>query len=216
VGKGRCYVSAGKDIKAKFIENGIVYARGDISVEEAILHSQISAGEKVSAVSGKGTIAGGVIKAGSLAQAKKFGAPGEPHTTVKLGINLASQREIEHIEQQLVVVRQTSTKISEMIEKVMGTSANIASFSGETRQKLADLKKTVLILHYKEQRFVSMIDNLEQQALTTGKGTLSATETLFPNVHITIGNAIFHAQHEYQRITLHYDQKKEKIATMER
>ena len=64
VGKGRCYVSAGKDVRAKFIENGIVYARENISVQEAILHSRISAGEKVSALSGKGTIAGGVTKAG--------------------------------------------------------------------------------------------------------------------------------------------------------
>jgi|GEM_PF-3488959 Predicted polymerase, most proteins contain PALM domain, HD hydrolase domain and Zn-ribbon domain len=211
VGKGRCYVSAGKDVRAKFIENGIVYARENISVQEAILHSRISAGEKVSALSGKGTIAGGVTKAGSLACAKKFGAPGEPHTLVKLGINLASQREIENIEQQLALVRQTSSKISETLEKIMGTSANMANFNEETRQKLTELKKTVLILHYKEQRLISQIDNLEQNAVAAGNGKLSATETVFHNVHVSIGNAMFHAQSEYQRTTLHYDPKKQKI-----
>lgn len=216
VGKGRCYISACKDVRAKFIENGIVYARGNISVEEAILHSRISAGEKVSALTGKGTIAGGVIKAGTLAVAKKFGAPGEPHTLVKLGISLASQKEIEHIEHQLAVVRQTSTRISETLDKVMGTSANKANFSEEIRQKLAELKKTLLILHYKEHRFITMIDHLEQKALATGNGKLSATETLFPNVHVTIGNAVFHSQDESQRITLQYDQRKQKIATTEK
>ena len=216
LGKGRCYVAAGKDIRAKFIENGIVYARENITVEEAILHSRISAGEKVSALSGKGTIAGGEIKAGTLAVAKKFGAPGEPRTIVKLGINFTSQREIEHIEQQLAVVRQTSTKISETLEKFMGTSVNMTTFSEETRQKLVELKKTVLILHYKEQRFVTMIDNLEQQAVATGNGKLTATETLFPNVHVTIGNAVFYTRNEYQRISLHYDQKKRKIVTTEK
>ena len=94
----------------------------------------------------------------------------------------------------------------------MGTSPNMANFSEENRQKLAELKKTVLILHYKERRFMSLIDNLEQRAVAAGNGKLSATEALFHNVHVAIGNAMFHAQNEYQRITLHYDQKKQKIA----
>lgn len=216
VGQGRCYVSAGKDVIAKFIENGVVNANGNIRVQEAILHSRISAGEKVSAVSGKGTITGGVIKAGNLAHAKKFGALGEPYTTVKLGINLASQKAIEQIEQQLAVVKQTYTRITQTLEKIMGTSTNMTIFPEETRQKLAELKKTVLILHFKETRFVNMIDNLEQQSLSTNQGDLIATEALFANVHVFIGNAVFHARKEYQRLTLHYDQEKQKIVTTEK
>jgi uncharacterized protein (DUF342 family) len=211
VGKGRCYISAGKDIHAKFIEKGVAYAKRSVRVSEAILHSKIVAGEEIDATRGKGTIAGGMIFAGQLVAAKKVGAPGEPRTEVKLGIDIASRQRVEQIEQELSFVRQTGAKINEVLDRVVGSSGNIKNFPEETVKRLTDLKKSLLILHYKEKRLVNVIAGLEQKATAQCKGRFSADTSVFPNVHVTIGNADFNATTEKGRTVLQYDPVKQKL-----
>jgi uncharacterized protein len=183
-------------------------------VAEAILHSKIVAGEEIDAMRGRGTIAGGTLFAGQLVAAKKVGAPGEPRTEIKLGIDMASRQRVEQTEQELSFVRQTSAKINDVLERVGGSSGNIKNFPEETVKKLTDLKKSLLILHYKEIRLVNMIASLEQRTTAYCKGRFSADTSVFPNVHVTIGTEDFNATSEKGRTVLQYDPVKKKLITL--
>ena len=204
-GMGRCYVSAGKNVEAKYIENGKVWAKCAVKVKEAILNSSIAAGEEVEAISGKGVIAGGKIKAGNSVNAKIFGNRAELHTSITLGISLPIQEKINIIEHKSAVLRQTIAKINDALEKIVGTSGKMDGLPEEVKRKITELRKKVLVLSYTEKKLLSEQNDMERQALSSGKGFLSALRTIYPNVFVSMGDAKFNSRYEYGRTALHYD-----------
>lgn len=210
-GMGRCYVSAGKDVEAKYIENGKVWAKSAVKVKEAILNSNVAAGEDVEAISGKGVIAGGKTKAGNSVKAKIFGTRGELYTRITLGISLPFQEKIEIIEHKGAILRQTIAKINDILEKIVGTSGKMNGLAEETKQKITELRKKVLILSYTEKKLLNEQNGMEQQSLSSGKGFLSALNTIYPNVFISMGNARFISRDEYSKTTLQYNSGTQEI-----
>jgi len=210
-GMGRGYVSAGKDVEAKYIENGKVFAKCAVKIKEAILNSSVAAGTDVEAVNGKGVIAGGKIRAGNSVKAKIFGAPSEVITRIDIGISLIVQEKIELIEQKSVLLRQTIAKINDTLEKVTGSSGKMDGLSEESKQKITELRKKVLILSYTEKKLAGEQSILEQQSLFSGKGTLFALETIHANIYLTMGNAKFNSRNEFGRTTLKFNTETQQI-----
>ena len=94
VGSIRC----GGALRAKFIENARVSARGDIFVADDVVSCQLVAGGRVEALSGKGTIIGGHIAAVAGVEAKVLGSRMNVRSTIQVGVSFDA---IDPLDQRL-------------------------------------------------------------------------------------------------------------------
>lgn len=79
-GQGRAVLSAGGNVKAKFIHQAAINAGGDVIVQEAIMHSTITAGSGVMAEGAGGCIIGGRVHAQDTIITQKLGSEAHPRT----------------------------------------------------------------------------------------------------------------------------------------
>jgi hypothetical protein len=210
-GMGRCYVCAGKDVEAKYIENGTVWARETVRVGEAILKSNVSAGVGIEALAGKGVICGGRMKAGESVKARVFGSRAEVATELALGIPLELQEKIGHIEQKRAAIRQIIARINLTVENSIGQGQNMDSHAPEVKEQMVLLRKKALILSFTETKLAEEQDLIEKHSPAFGKGFLFALCSLYPNVAVSIGNAKYLAKREHGKTTLEIDPETREI-----
>ena len=83
-GMSRGELRAGTNIIAKYIENALAFANGYVQTD-CILHSRVSARTKVIVKGKRGFITGGVVRAGSLIEAKTLGSTMGVDTVLEVG-----------------------------------------------------------------------------------------------------------------------------------
>lgn len=84
VGDKECIIRARRDVYTKYLENGIVHARGKL-ITDCILHSEVYCDEEVQVTTGRGAIIGGRLHVAREVQANIIGSKSETMTTVILG-----------------------------------------------------------------------------------------------------------------------------------
>jgi uncharacterized protein len=87
--------STGGNIIAKFIQNANVITDKDVIVQEGIIHSNISAGGKISCKGRKAQIVGGKLMATHQISAKVVGSASNPTTDLIVGVNPKIIKQIE-------------------------------------------------------------------------------------------------------------------------
>ncbi len=88
IGRYAAKLQAGHRCDARFVENAVVAAGGDVVIAEVVAHSEITAGGAVqigSEDSRKGHVLGGVIRARTRFRAKTVGSPASLHTDLIVG-----------------------------------------------------------------------------------------------------------------------------------
>lgn len=84
VGDKECIIRSRSNVYTKYLENGVVHARGNL-ITDCILHSNVYCDGTVQVTSGRGVIVGGRIHATQEVQANIIGSKSESMTTVILG-----------------------------------------------------------------------------------------------------------------------------------
>ena len=84
-GLGKSVIKAGKDVFAKYIERATVIAGGSVIVDEALIHSDTEAGDRIEATGAKGSIFGGHVAAGNLVKANFIGSEMAIKTIIEVG-----------------------------------------------------------------------------------------------------------------------------------
>ncbi|MBI9103151.1 MAG: DUF342 domain-containing protein [Spirochaetales bacterium] len=111
-------ITCGGDLYAKYIENATIYCKGNIYVEEAIMHSNVM-GEKDIILSGKrAEIFGGQMAAGGSLKCKKLGSINEPQTEVHLGLSLADYKKQEALEEKIKITNSEIDKTDLQIRQI--------------------------------------------------------------------------------------------------
>ncbi|MBN2311260.1 MAG: DUF342 domain-containing protein, partial [Candidatus Hydrogenedentes bacterium] len=103
VGKGGCEIQVGGHVHARFIENALVNAEGDLAVDDSVVRSVIRAGGHVSAVDGKGRVVGGAVTAGTRVEVQELGAESGVQTEVDVGTDAKTRELLALCEQRLAV-----------------------------------------------------------------------------------------------------------------
>lgn len=116
VGHHQCSLTAGGSIRAKYIENATLFARGEIEAPGGVLHSDLIAGTEVICMGGRGCIAGGSVRAGERVQAKRIGTPAEPPTLIGVGVGIESLDQLRHLDQRLARLQAADQAMTEMLK----------------------------------------------------------------------------------------------------
>ncbi len=96
-------VTAGGDVKARYVQNGQIEAAGNITVEDSIINSNVFSNSDINVAAKNGKIIGGSATALYSITAKVAGAASNPVTTLTVGRNLFIERELSVVRKEMAV-----------------------------------------------------------------------------------------------------------------
>jgi len=190
---------------SKFIQNAHISVEKDVVVSEAIMHSKIEAGGKVSCLTGKrAQIVGGEVMAGEELRVKNLGAQANTETVITVGTNpkiLNQIRQMDKIE----------TNAKEKLETIEQNIVTLNKQKIQQKDKFPSEKEDTLVKMTSakeklEERLKEAESEKEQlkeyMEMLANNGKVHVEKTLYPGVIIEINNARFEAKDEYNSVTL--------------
>ncbi|KXG77638.1 hypothetical protein AN618_10080 [Fervidicola ferrireducens] len=201
-GMGKGMVKAAGDIVAKFAENCTLEAGKDVIVNEAIMHSLVSAGNKIEVKGKKGLLVGGSARAGKEIRANVIGSPMATVTIVEVGVNPEYKRRLYEINHELESVESNLAKIKtalDIIAKQVNKGIEVPERTDmikRLRESEAELLEKKKALEEEKERLALLIETM-----TLAK--ISASDTVFPGVNIVIGNANMRLKDKYEHVTFY-------------
>ncbi|MBC7542885.1 MAG: DUF342 domain-containing protein [Candidatus Sericytochromatia bacterium] len=183
VGQGRGRVQAGRSVHARFLEGVTVEAGLDVTFEETISHSRITAARDVLALShgGRGQIVGGQTQAGRSIKVAVLGATVGTVTTVVVGTDPFRDQRLQRVEARLIRLRQDIQSTTQQLIR-----ARMAP-------DLHSLDPAVLIakmegLSIEESRARDAMDRFEQTVIDPARSMIQAAAFFYAGVEAGIGH----------------------------
>lgn len=115
IGYNKGSVSAGRNVKVSFIQDGNVVAGEDVIVSQSIMHSTIRAGRDVLCNGTKGLIVGGTIQAGERVVARTIGNTMSTATAIEVGVLPELRNEMTDLRQQLKLIADNADKTNKAL-----------------------------------------------------------------------------------------------------
>ncbi len=140
VGGDNANISSGGDLKAFFIENAKVHAKGDIHIRDDIRNSSVSSGGTIDVTSGKGRIIGGTVTALREIKANETGSPAGVKTNIIIGVDPEQEEKKEKITQRLEEFTHQKAKIDIILARFKNKNGD-TEIPKEIRFKLDKLIK---------------------------------------------------------------------------
>lgn len=172
-------ISARGSVRAKFIENSIVEAEGDVTADRAIINSSIRSNGAVICSSREGKIMGGDIMAYREIRAKNLGTENETPTFLRAGFKYESFLELSDLEKKL---EKTVFEINRIQKSLASAKPGQAESVETLRASMSqlDAAKTGLL-----QRLAVIKTRFQVNPFAVVKGE----ETIHPGCVISIGNS---------------------------
>ncbi|MFW6380917.1 MAG: FapA family protein, partial [Bacillota bacterium] len=196
IGKEKGKIEAEVDIQVKFIENGVVRTRGSVYVQDAIMHSQISAGERVEVTLKKGHLVGGRIRAAREIEANIIGSSLATITELEAGIDPESRQRINELEEEMESMNNNllkTRKALNILEKIKDKKGSLPR-NKETMyyRLLSTRKKLEKTLEEDEKE----LDQLQEQIKNLSRGRVKVHRKIYPGTSISIGKSCYIVQDE--------------------
>ena len=178
------------DLYARYIENAVVKCRGNLYVEEAIMHSRIKADGDIILAGKRAEIFGGSIVAGGSVFCKKLGNINEPPTELHVGMLPETYRSILHGER---AVKETASRLDELEIKIrqLGNSLQKNRLDRETAEKIslakAQLEKEFRILNNLYTERVRKLHDVQRNLVLQRDAVLKVEQNIFGKVSVFFG-----------------------------
>lgn len=204
--KGR--IRAGGTVKASYITNAIVFAGGDISVRESIMHSKVYADKRVILEGGKSLIVGGLARAGDVISARNVGSSLAQPTSIEVGITPAMREEIHQLEDTI----QEKTKELDQTGKAIN---GLEIMKKRFRRLPPEKEKMLIKLRLTSQQIEDEINDanerkeaLQEQLVSIKNPKVKVSGIIYPGVKISIKNSHFNVYDQLRSVTI-YEKNKE-------
>ncbi|MGI6093281.1 MAG: DUF342 domain-containing protein [Negativicutes bacterium] len=187
-GMHRGYIKATENVIAKFIENANVFAGLDVTVNDVILHSKISAGKKVVVEGRRGLIAGGTVIAGEEIRAKIAGTHMATNTELEVGVNPELREEYQSIRKE---IKKLEISLDQTIKAVgILKSMDQARMSQDKREMLLKLTKAQFHLARQVETYRNRVLEIELAFEEMRYGRIRIADVIYPGVKIIVGNLV--------------------------
>jgi uncharacterized protein (DUF342 family) len=202
IGRGQATVKAGGELKAKFIENCRVAARGNITVSAEILNSSVYTMGMLN-VSDRGLIMGVEVYALHGMKCAKIGKTAGNACKIHVGIDFAIQKEIEKAVTQLRLFNVKLEKLKALISAAGNTS-------GERYKKMIELRNS---LDAEIGRLSAVIDSLQAKVIVDENAMVVVQDEISPGTLIEICQVALFVDKTLRRVILRLDKAQGKIVS---
>ncbi|MFW5734438.1 MAG: DUF342 domain-containing protein [Oceanidesulfovibrio sp.] len=200
-------VRAEQDVSALFMKNATVRARGNVYVKNEISTSEVFAGNKVFAISGRGKVLGSTIRCGEGMEVQELGNEAGVETSVYLG------RELE-IDPGLIARKKELSALLEKIYDNLGTDAP-QTILERVKPELRDALKKILQTRMqaeKELEEISTAIRVERARLRTQtRAQIKVHKVLHQGVDIHGYGSRLTVQEPSARCRVYYDQSESRL-----
>lgn len=195
VGKDKGCIEAQGDVRIKFVENGTITTAGSIIVNDAIMHSQLNAGNKITVVEKKGLLVGGRCRAGQKIEANIIGSSLATTTRLEAGINPDLKKRMTELKEDLEEEQQNMLKT----KKALGILKKIKQKKKLPRNK-EKMYHNLLSTREKLQKSIEEqereLEELKEKAERLSQGRITVHSKIFPGTKIIIGSSQFNVREE--------------------
>ena len=184
-GLGKSRIEAGGNIIARFIERCIVDAVGSVIVDEALIHSETSAGEAVEATHSKGCIFGGNIHAGHLVRASILGSEMAVATVIEVGASPMTRKRLKILNAEVKTNRDELDKSKKNL-KLLTSQRDRSELPPEREELYQELLLKTAELKEEIENATETIAKLQKDLHGSGAGRIEARKVIYPGVTLTI------------------------------
>ncbi|TGK47944.1 DUF342 domain-containing protein [Leptospira kanakyensis] len=186
MGRGEGYIESEGNIYAKFVEQGKLTAQGSIFVEEAVMHSEISAKDFIRVMGGRGEVMGGTVIAGNSLTCAKLGAVVETKTKVAIGTPPELLDELNRMKKEIAEKEITLHKVQLALTKLVEKSQKkeLTQEEKDTITKLKDAnEKFTKVLETESKQFETALGSYEPNP----DAFVDIEREVFPGVDLSFG-----------------------------
>lgn len=198
LGDNKAIVRSKKTIRAKYLENCMVYA-GDCVFADCIIASQVYSDNRISVLSGRGTIIGGCVSAAIVLEAAVLGSKAGRRTEVILGRmpNVEQERQNSALESKAL-----QEQLDELERQIPYLESRPAS--AENDKLLSKLRLNRSVLSMKLEKFNRRLVELESMTPDLASCRMRCA-TVYPVTSVTIGSAARTIDNVWVNCMAYYD-----------
>jgi len=210
-GQSRGFVKAVEDVHAQFAENAIIEAGRDVSIIDAILHSQVRAGNRIYVEERRGIITGGMIAAGEEIRCKMAGNAAAVVTKMAVGVDPTVQQRYIDICRECKEDKARLKQITQMLNTL--GKIDVSRLPQQRIDQINALTRSQFPLAGKIKRAEKEIQELEEAMGRMKEGKIRVADTVYPGVRITINSVIMNVQSCIRRCLLTLKEDRINIGT---
>ncbi len=200
-GKDGGIVKAGGDLYARFIERANVRVKGDVIVQEVILHSHVDAGRRIICIGKKAAIIGGKVRAREEINVKNLGAEAYTETHVEVGVDPDVQDRLDELNKRKGELENRSIELQKELAtlSLMLAKGPLPPEKEERFNQLNEENKEIA----KELREIQKeLEEIEQYlAQIEENARISVSKIVYPGVIIKIKSAILRVRDEFKYVS---------------
>ncbi len=186
-GLKRTRIIAKGSVSTKFIENAFVRANVDIFADEAIMHSEIIAGNSVVLTKNKGLIVGGITRAALFIKCKNVGSSLATKTEFEIGVDPALKDEFLVVSCKYNEVKDSIKKSKQGIRILEETKERQGELSPSREKMLFDFLCNLKKLVEKEEELRQEVIEFSEKLNQLKDAFIEVEEVLNPGTEVHIG-----------------------------
>ena len=203
IGYNKGLVSAGKNVKVSFIQDGNVVAGDDVIVSQSIMHSNIRAGHDVICNGAKGLIVGGIVQAGERVVARTVGNTMSTATAIEVGVVPELRNEINDLRLELRQLLENEDKTNKALY-LLNQLANNGQLSPDKVALRVKLNATKQSHMREEKRIKERVLEIEHMLEDTGRARVDVIKTIYGGSKIVIGRYTRFVKDATERVSFIY------------
>ncbi len=203
-GRGKAYICAGRDIKARFVENAELIAGRDVLVDSAIMNSNVKAKRNVQVLGQPGELIGGFVSASQKVIANRIGSDMNITTTVEVGLDPDLRQRMQLINAQISLDQENLSKLT----KIVRTLREMKEKMGDDfpKDKLELLVKSINSINTLNSQIPNLAEEYQElqdrmNESMTGS-TVIARQILHAGVEVTMRDRKFYASRDFEKAVL--------------
>jgi len=201
-GRNKGSIRAEGSVLALFIENAQVWADGSVEVGEAIMHSHVIAGERVTVRGRRGLIVGGLVRAREEIVARTLGSPLGTPTEVEVGTDPALRDRLTSLKERLGEGQQQLEESTKAIRYLKDTGRMKESLEGPRREMVLKVLRFHGHLRRQVKEMIEDRQEIERLVQERARGRIKVSDRIYPGVKVTIGHATTTIRDELAGATL--------------
>jgi uncharacterized protein (DUF342 family) len=177
---------------------------GEIRGRDAILHSQVNAGQKITLESRKGMVMGGVVRARDEIHVQVLGSRMGTATEVEVGTSPTTRKELIELEKKITAMEKEFDKVEKALVILNKQGYDLTP---EREELKARLTRTSFYLKAELKKHTTRRDELNEEISgpRAEKGRIKVRQRIYPGVKVIIGNAVRIFKDEVHFAVLTYD-----------
>ena len=199
LGDDRAMIRAKGTVRAKYLENCVIYAGGMVETE-SIIGAHVYSNDRIHVLHGRGTVIGGKLSATRRIDANIIGSMAERLTEITLGEMPFTKVEYQDLGEQLEQLQAESAQITDQIDQLERSE----HISGDELMKLAKLRMRRTAIALRQNALKKLQASLDWQHKDLSDCTLSA-QTVYPVTRVTIGGHAYNIKKQITPCTVRLD-----------